>query len=428
MGYQTKRANAAAIMGDPWQFMKEFVIKPLVRKIANSLENKIVNSVNKQISNIDGKSPSFITNWRNHMLDSQARGNDVFRAVLADTQVCGFMSNNVKSAFGADKFVGAIAGAKETDASGKVVYENKTNIPGLPSFQSLGKCTLPSSFDVKAFNKDFSKGSWQAWNKLLEPQNNLFGFYALALNEQQRQMETEKQATMDSAVAGQGFLSQKLGTIKGMEGTATAGVGPSGCTTTPGVMPEGQMGPAAPVTRCTFMGKDVTPAQVLGKTAAGAIDAKLKRPGAASELTDIVLGLFAAVVNGTTSRLANFIGQTTYDKGPGSSDSGYNENQFEPGSEDSQANDALNQVDRTTNKLNASCQNNCETTCTDRAKTMDCSVSATGGTASGSEGGEGSEASSDCQETVDQAVYDSCMSDCTADCPPEMPPVSPPNP
>ena len=383
LGYQTKTVDAAAIVGDPWQFLKEFVIKPLVRTIANSLENKIVNSINKQISNIDGKAPSFITNWRNHLLDSQARGNDVFRSVLADTKLCGYFDKNLKTAFGADKYAGSIAGATVKNSAGQVVYRNKTAIPGLPSFQQMGNCTLPANLNVNTFRTDFARGGgWDTWNKLIQPQNNFFGAYSLALGEQSKQMNTEEKTTMDSAVAGQGFLSQRLG-------VGTSGIGPSGCanSTISGCMlytsqsacesngctwsggdinTPPTCGGGGTISRCTFMGKEVTPAQVLGKTAAGTIDTKLKRPGAATELTDIILGLFAAVVSGTTQRLANYIGQATYDQPP-NSDGGYDEQQFQPGASDPNLDSQINSMNQRTIQLCMDpCLNNERAKCEDR--------------------------------------------------------------
>lgn len=307
-----KKTNAAAVIYDPLEQLNEFVIKPLVRKIANSLESKLVNSVNKQLAKIDGRLPSFITNWRNHLLDSQGRGNDVFRAVLADAQICGFMSNNVKRAFGADLFAGVLQSGRVTNSSGQVTYENKTTAPGTVSFQSVANCTLPGNFNVDAFKDDFTQGGWDAWDRLLEPQNNLFGLYALALNEQDKQVEIDKQASMNAAVAGQGFLSQKLG-------IGDAGLGPTSCV-------------SGANSRCVFLGKIVTPEKILGESAANALDTKFKTLGGASYLTDVVLSMFAAVLDGTTSRIANYA-NSAYDELV-SDNNYYNENQVNPGASD----------------------------------------------------------------------------------------------
>ena len=293
------------------------------------------------------------------MLDSQARGNDVFKAVLADAKVCGYMKNNILNAFGAEKSIGVIKGAKITDASGKVVFENKTSIPGLPSFQNLANCTLPANFNAGTFRTDFVKGGgWDTWNKLIQPQNNFFGVYAAALNEQAKQMDVEKTTTMDSAVAGQGFLSQKLG-------VGTSGLGPSGCAdvaiqgpTLPGAAPLGTR------TRCTFMGKEVTPAQLLGKTTAGTLDKKLGRVGGATQITDIILSLASAVLNATTNRLVNFLGQSTYNRPPSQEAGGYPEAQIAPGSGDPNYN--ANQI------CQSDCEKGKEAACSNEPNANDC--------------------------------------------------------
>lgn len=378
--------------------IKEFVIKPLVRQIANALENKLVNKINGVVTNINGKQPSFITNWRNHILDSQARGNDVFRTVLADAKLCKYFDRDIKVAFGADKFKGAISAAKVKDASGKVVYENKTTVPGLPSFQASAKCTLPSTFNVEEFRKDFRKGGWAAWAKLIEPQNNPYGVYAMAVAEQQRQIAIESQASENSSTAGQGFLSQKLG-------TGNSGIGPTGCATKQFDLESATGGESKTVSvpRCTFLGKEVTPAKILGETTANAIDKKLGRIGGATELTDILLSLFASVLNAATNKLTNFIGQNTYDRPP------------QPDSFDE------NNVPTEDTNVDAKqvCMDDCmkvaENTCTTEAKTLNCSASSSGGgTASSSSGGSSS--SSECKEEKDEAKYGACISEKQAAC------------
>lgn len=422
-----KNAQASAIFGDPWQFIKQFVIYPLVRAIANSFESKLINQLNKQVSGVGGAVPSFITNWRNHLLDSQARGNDVFRSVLADANICGFMSNNVKTAFGADLFAGSIAGATVKDASGKVVYKNETNAPGMASFQETAKCTLPANFDVSAFNQNFSKGGWAAWDSMLEPQNNLFGIYTMALGEQQAQIATEQTSTMNSAVAGNGFLASKLSTALGLNGAST---GPTGCTDTAGVLGNGAQGPVM-TTRCTFMGKDVTPAYLKAGGVGQAIGAKIGQPAAAKEITDVVLGLFTDVLNvvqNAAGSLGNYLGQATYNSTVGSMP-GFDTAQKQPGAGDAQINQAQQQVNQTSTQLNqkesatassasGTCSSNCmsgkQATCTTNNQTTTCTPVTDPVT---------NQTTQSCQTTTDQAGYNACVSQAQTDCNNQCPAV-----
>lgn len=369
---RAKQADAS------FYFLKEFIIKPLVRKLANALENKLVNKIHGLASGLSQKTPNFVTNWRNYTLDSQGRGNDVFRSVLADANLCPYFKDQARTAFGASSYTRAVSGATVKNSQGQVVFQNKTKVPGLPSFQNITNCSLdtgadscinncvasrqqecqagppdnrplcedvtgdgvineqdqgassvdcrlpdvrpdtatcqarikascenqcPKKLDVQSFNNDFTKGGWNAWNKLIQPQNNFFGVYSLALNEQQKQISTDNQSARDYSVAAQGFLGQKLG--------RNNKPGPTGCT---GAGQFGNTNNTITIdTRCIFQGKEITPAKLFGESAADAIDKKLGRVGGASELTDIVLNLLNAVVGGLTNRILNFSGLSGYD-------------------------------------------------------------------------------------------------------------------
>jgi hypothetical protein len=354
----TRNVRAAAVIFDPLEELNEFIIKPLVRKIANSLESKLTNKVNKLISNINGQVPSFVTNWRNYVLDSQGRGNDIFRSMLADVNACSHFSKNLKTAFGADK-AGALNNTVK-NSSGAVVYQNKLGTPGMTSFKSSASCTMSPSVDIKGFNTNF-KGGWGTWNQLIQPQNNIFGTIAGAFDAQSAQISIERTSALSEATAGNGFLSQRLG-------VGGSGLGPTGCTgdATPryrmdenGKMTLTSAGTAN--ARCMFMGQIMTPSKVLGESAANSLDTKMKRVGGASYLTDIILSLFAAVVDGTTSRLANFIGQNTYDR-PASTPEPFNfTNEFNPVQFNGGAGDPNfdAQHRNITNNATASCQQNC---------------------------------------------------------------------
>ena len=307
--FQIEQANSASAL---LYFLKEFVVYPLVRMLANALENKITNKSNGLISGLIQKSPSFILSWRNFTLDSQARGNDVFRAVLADASLCPYLKTNLQKSFGADKYIGALAGS-EVKVGGVTAFQQKTSIPGLPSFQNLTNCSLPSNFNASVFKNDFAKGGgWATWNKLIQPNNNFFGAYSLAIGEQQRQIETELQSSRDKSIAGQGFLGQALG--------RTGGASPSGCVgaSLPGVQrfSANASGNLTNITRCSFLGKEVTPAKVLGGAAASALDKKLGRVGGATQITDVILTLLTSVMSGVSNRMLNFIGQIGYEAPP----------------------------------------------------------------------------------------------------------------
>lgn len=281
-------------------FLKEFIIKPLVRKLANALANKLINRVNGLITGLNQRTPSFITNWRNYTLDSQARGDKVFRSVLADTKLCPYLKNKTLTVFGAEKYLGAIKGAA-VKVGGVPVFQNETNIQGLPSFQFINNCTLDPTLNINNFKTDFNKGGWAAWDQLIKPQNNFLGIYNSALSERQSQIQTDLQSARDYSIAGQGFLGQKLG--------INNAASPTGCA---GAAFKDTGGALTIDTPCFFMGKEVTPARLLGDTAANGIDDKLRQVGGAQELTDVLLNLLNAVMNSLSNKILNFAGLGSY--------------------------------------------------------------------------------------------------------------------
>lgn len=315
-------------------WVKEYIIKPLVRTLANALENKIVNTMVAQISGKKQGQPNFITNWRNQILDSESRGNDIFRSVLADTQLCPYFKTNLQTAFGADKYAGTIAGATMKNSSGQVVYRNETNAPGLPSFQTLAGCTLPANFNASTFKTDFAKGGgWDTWNKLIQPQNNFFGTYALSLDQQVAQKATDTQSSQNQAIAGQGYLGQNLG---------KSGASPGAC-----------VGPLTNTNRCLFLGKQVTPASLLKDVNASSLGAKISRAGFGQELTDVIQGLIGAVTSGLLQGVANELGQTNYDSIMGAAGSLFDE---------ANANNLnFNQANQANQAAQSSCKDACST-------------------------------------------------------------------
>lgn len=208
---KTARVRAADIFYEIYQW----VILPLLRIVAAKLDNFLLNKVGDLTGGVLGNSPHFITSWRNNILSSQARGNDLFRSILADASLCPYFNNGLKTAFGAEKYVGMLAGTMVKNTTGttsQLVYQNQTYTPGLPSFQNLANCTLPSNFNVNTFQNDFAKGGgWATWDQLIQPQNNFFGVYAAALGEQAKQIALENQANTNQNIANQGFLPNKIG-------------------------------------------------------------------------------------------------------------------------------------------------------------------------------------------------------------------------
>ena len=391
-------ANGGAVIYDPLEMLDEFIISPLVRTIANSLENKVVNQVNKALGKIDGKTPSYITNWRNYILESEARGNDVFRAVLADTKLCPYFKNDLITSLGAEKSTGAILGAtvrKAVAGQNAVVYQNQLSVPGMPSFQQTANCTLPSSFNQKTFQNDFTKGGgWTTWNQLIQPQNNFFGAYSLALGEQSKQTATEKQAAQDSSLAGSGFKGQKLG--------ADNKASPTGCTgvSLPGQLPSQDallIGRTSAGVRCAFLGEEVTPAKILGESAANTLDTKIGRVGTAAYLTDIILSVIGGVIQGLSDKLTNFGGKSSYGT-PATPEAGFGKSAPLPAGQEEGVPATDPNYDAQVNQI---CSNSCQSGCEENAP-QECNTDPVTGEE---------------QCTKDQGAIETCRQNCGSQCP-----------
>lgn len=179
-------------------FTKETVSDTMVRcfaeEILNALLKNITNSA--RTSGRDG-GVAWIRNWRNFQLEAQYRGEGIFRGILAQTNLCNYFGNSVKSAFGATQRVPNLTLATQTRAG------------SLDSFALKAGCTMPTNFNFNSYLQNFSaNGGWNAWNRLLEPQNNFYGVFFNSLDEAATQRALEEQADLNQAAANRGFLGR----------------------------------------------------------------------------------------------------------------------------------------------------------------------------------------------------------------------------
>lgn len=287
--FHTPRAKAT----DLFYFIWQWIIQPLVRALAVILENQLLNKMNSLTRGISSGSPNFITNWRNNVLSAQGRGNDIFRSVLAGSNVCPYFKNKLLAAFGAQQYLGSLQKSKVGQ------YAIDTFVPGLPSFQQTANCSFNATADPKLnianFKANFSNGGWSAWNQLIKPQNNFFGAYNLALGEQQKQISTESGANQQQNIANQGFLANKLGTIPDALGKILPFA--NGCILkVPGT------------NRCIYEGKTVTPGNVLQQETGHTIQQQIQMLTNVQSPTDIVQFLTNLVVVRLSNQITNLLG------------------------------------------------------------------------------------------------------------------------
>lgn len=176
----------------------------------------------------------FVQDWREFQLKSQYRGEDVFRGILNKTKLCDYFGKELKNLFGANQSI---------DLS-RVL----TRVNGFDSFQAKTGCTLPNNFDFNKYKQDFSgQGGWEAWSRLLEPQNNFYGALFQSLGEANLQRAIEESAATNEAVSGKGYT--------GIRDCLTRKQGASACT---------------------VLGRIKTPGSTIGEQVTSVFDTNLK--------------------------------------------------------------------------------------------------------------------------------------------------------
>lgn len=314
--------------------LKEYVLDLIARLIARTLLSIMSNTILNRIATA-GRfgGPAFVQDWRDFLEQGQYRGEDTFRAILADAAlspnatVCPFLrqplatSFNVKpggvgtgqSEFNAcvnqcvgfqgcitprggttpitqQDFDNCLAAARLTcvptcqgqglGTSPTSFVSSKYRVDAVQYYNLRNQCSLPTNFNLAAFSNNFSQGGgWSAWQKLIQPQNNIYGTYADSFRELVTQRGFEEGIDKSEAESGSGYTSKRQDGIQ------------AGCT---GVGPNKQ---------CLILGKVVTPADLFGKTGASTIDKELDWLTDSDEIAEVIVAVAGALVN----RLTNFV-------------------------------------------------------------------------------------------------------------------------
>ena len=253
---------AASIMYIIKEFALDVAARLLARNVLSHIENGVVGKILK--AGREG-GPAFIQDWRQFSQSAQYRGEDIFRAILAEAvngsnaQVCQYMRSSLANIFGARSISG--------------FNPNRYRVDSLQPFLLQNKCSLPSGFDINAFRKDFKKGGWEAWEKLIQPQNNFYGVFNNSLNELLKQRGFEEKIDITEGLAGQGNLGKR----NNCEG-------------------EGQN------KKCVIMGLVITPGVVFSDSEKAVINRELDWLVSADELSEVIAGATYALLD----RLENF--------------------------------------------------------------------------------------------------------------------------
>ena len=144
----------------------------------------------------------------------------------------------------------------------------------LDPYTLRARCTLPDNFDYAKWQKDFGRnGGWEAFTRMLEPQNNFFGLFLLSMNELGNQRNLELSSDLQEAQAGRGHLS-----IRGTSATDSCGV-------------RSENG------RCLFYKNIKTPGSYIADTLAATINQELAWFTNADELNEILVLLLTRLTD-----------------------------------------------------------------------------------------------------------------------------------
>ena len=202
---------------------------------------------------------------------------------------------------------------------------NNIRTGSLDPFTLSGSCTMPRGWNLNAYLKNPSQnGGLQAFERMLQPQNNFTGLYLASLRELDSQRKLESEADKNEALAGRGYTGAREGCQSAPKTNACLEKENAECDKTcidsavegPHPDPDEQScldechrqaqqfcktGPAQ--ARCTFLGQVTTPADLLGATTANFIDSELSWFVSSDEIAELLI----AATSYFTNKLTNYL-------------------------------------------------------------------------------------------------------------------------
>ena len=188
-------AKSAVDTGNDQFLNKAYITDVIARCAARQILSAMINNIYTvmRTSGRDG-GVTFVRNWSTFLAQAQYRGENIFRAELSTAQLCDYLADGIKKSFGVDP-------KKKTPITGQ-----STRIDSLQPFGLATKCTMPVGFTPQKYQQDFAgNGGWDAFSRMLEPQNNAWGLAALSQNEIAKQRALQQAADTSQAIAGKGY-------------------------------------------------------------------------------------------------------------------------------------------------------------------------------------------------------------------------------
>ncbi len=169
--------------------VKEYILDTIVPFIREAMIKSITASIINWINNGFEGDPMFITDLEGFLLDIANETTGKFISDVGLTGLCTPFKPQI------------LIGLSLSHSS---------------SYLQRAECTLLDVIDnIEAFQEDFRYGGWQAFIKILEPQNNYYGSSYMAQKELQTRLELAMQINQTKINWGDGFLSWEECTVVG---------------------------------------------------------------------------------------------------------------------------------------------------------------------------------------------------------------------
>lgn len=190
---------------------KETVEDAIARCIARQALTRMVSGILNIVreKGRDG-GPTFVLNWRGFTLQAQYRGENIWRGLLY-LGTYGDNNKNIPPLFCKHiRESQVFQSLQPRQAYGLIDSGLKRRVNSLQEYLVVARCDSTVDQNFETFMKDFSRGGgWDTFERLLKPQNNIYGAIGLAFDELEKQRSIEEKADLSEATAGQGFLGKR---------------------------------------------------------------------------------------------------------------------------------------------------------------------------------------------------------------------------
>ncbi|MEK7659496.1 MAG: hypothetical protein AAB338_02495 [Patescibacteria group bacterium] len=218
-GQQFVPVKDAEVIGLLKQLVKkEFELDPAAREIAginlNNMNDFIIQTLKtmgrKGDINDTGELNVFVNNWRNFSLEGQYRAEDLWRGILyvgaygnQQLEIPPLLCDHIRNS-------PAFRSLLPREVNNLIQSKIRRKVNALEEYLVTSKCDSFVNENYETFLNDFNAGGgWEMFEKLSQPQNNVFGAINLAMDELERQRQIEEQSDLQEANSGSGYLGRR---------------------------------------------------------------------------------------------------------------------------------------------------------------------------------------------------------------------------